>query len=146
MTSHTDTLTSLHTALIDSRNGYEEALKDAEGKGLTPLFRDMIALRTQHADELKHHLIGMGAEVDDEGSFMSAVHRTVISLRSVFTELDEGILPGLIDGEERIVGYYDEAIESVLPGSRENAALVAQRSVLKAKIADMQMRKSVAAE
>jgi uncharacterized protein (TIGR02284 family) len=146
MTSHTDTLTSLHTALIDSRNGYEEALKDAEGKGLTPLFREMIALRRQHADELKHHLIGMGAEVDDEGSFMSAVHRTVISLRSVFTELDEGILPGLIDGEERIVGYYDEAIESVLPGSRENAALVAQRTVLKAKIADMQMRKAVAAE
>ncbi len=146
MTTHIDHLTSLHTALIDSRNGYEEALKDAEGKGLTPLFRDMIALRTNHADELKTHLLGLGAQSDDKGSFMSAIHRAVISLRSVFTDLDESILPGLIDGEDRIIGYYDDAIDSVLPGSRENAALVAQRTVLKSKVADMRMRKLMAAE
>ena len=39
MTEHADALKTLHTSLIDSRNGYEEALEDAEGKGLTPLFR-----------------------------------------------------------------------------------------------------------
>ena len=36
-------LKSLHTAAIDARHGYEEALKDAEGHGMTPLFRDMIS-------------------------------------------------------------------------------------------------------
>ncbi len=146
MTDHIDDLKSLHTALIDSRNGYDEALKDAEGKGLTPLFQEMIALRTQHAEALKVHLIQLGAEANEEGSFMSTVHRAVISLRSVFTDLDEQILPGLIDGEERIIGYYDEAIETVQPGSRESATLVAQRSELKSKIAEMSRRKLMAAE
>ena len=43
-------------ALIDSRNGYEEALKDAEGRGLTSLFREMIALRNGDADEIAARL------------------------------------------------------------------------------------------
>jgi hypothetical protein len=32
-----DHIESLHTRAIDACNGYEEALEDAEGRGLTPL-------------------------------------------------------------------------------------------------------------
>ena len=39
MSDAIDTLQSLHKSLVDSRHGYEEAVEDAEGKGLTPLFR-----------------------------------------------------------------------------------------------------------
>ena len=52
MTDHIEALKGLRTSLIDSRNGYQEALDDAEGKGLTPLFRDMIALRSNDIDGL----------------------------------------------------------------------------------------------
>ncbi len=52
MTERLDALTSLHTALIDSRKGYEAAVENADGKGLGPLFRDMITLRGAHADEV----------------------------------------------------------------------------------------------
>ena len=52
MTDHIEALKSLRTRVIDSRNGYQEALDDAEGKGLTPLFRDMIALRSNDIDGL----------------------------------------------------------------------------------------------
>jgi uncharacterized protein (TIGR02284 family) len=141
MTDHVDSLKSLHTALVDSRNGYEEALEDAEGKGLTPLFRDMIALRNQHAAELADHLRTLGAQVDNEGSFMSTVHRTVISIRSVLTGLDDSILPGLIDGEERIIGYYDEAIGE----SPEHDTLVRQREAVRTKVAGMRARNERAA-
>jgi hypothetical protein len=40
MSDGIDKLKALHTSLIDSRNGYEEALEDAEGKGLTALSRN----------------------------------------------------------------------------------------------------------
>lgn len=40
-------VSSLHTAAIDARNGYTEALEDAEGKGLTAVFQDMIQLHTR---------------------------------------------------------------------------------------------------
>jgi len=141
MTDHVDSLKSLHTALVDSRNGYEEALEDAEGKGLTPLFRDMIALRNKHAAEIAEHLRALGEKVDNEGSFMSTVHRTVISIRSVLTGLDDSILPGLIDGEERIIVYYDEAIAE----SPEYDTLVRQREAVSAKVAEMRARNERAA-
>lgn len=142
---HVEALKGLHTALIDSRNGYDEALKDAEGKGLTPLFQEMIALRTQHATELSALLSGLGEKVDEKGSFMSTVHRAVISVRALFTELDESILPGLIDGEKRILSYYDDAITASPPASKEQLLLSQQRSTLSSRIADMEVRKAKAA-
>ena len=45
--THADSLKSLHTALIDSRNGYQGALDDSKGKGLFSLFREMINLRNR---------------------------------------------------------------------------------------------------
>jgi len=38
MSDGLDKLKSQHNSLIDSQNGYEQALEDAEGKALTPLF------------------------------------------------------------------------------------------------------------
>jgi uncharacterized protein (TIGR02284 family) len=143
MADHIDHMKSLHTTVIDARNGYEEALKDAEGKGLTPLFREMIALHQSHADAIAADLTRHGEKVDDKGSFMSTVNRTVISIRSLFGGLDESILPGLIDGEERVVGYYDEALSDCPPS--ETTTLAKQRSALQAKITQMKARKSVAA-
>ena len=98
MSDFVDTLKSLHTALVDSRNGYEEGLKDAEGKGLTPLFHEMIDLRNRHHTELDRHLRAAGEEPDEKGSSMSTVHRTVMKVRSVLTGLDESALSGLVDG------------------------------------------------
>ncbi len=106
-----DELKSLHTAAIDARNGYEEALQDAEGKGMTPLFHEMIAVHTKNANALSGELQRAGEQADDKGSFMSAVHRTVMSVRSMFGGLDESVIPGLIDGEKRNVSHYDDAIE-----------------------------------
>ena len=94
MTAHVEEMKSLHTALIDSRNGYQKALEDAEGRGLTPLFRDMVARRGEDARELETLLRSAGEEPDTDGSFMSTVHRTIMSVRSLFGGIDESILPG----------------------------------------------------
>ena len=131
-----DHLKSLHTAAIDARNGYQEALEDAEGRGLTPLFRDMIAVHDRHADELGTALIDAGEKRDDGGSFMSTVHRTIMSVRSLFDGLDESVLPGLIDGEERNVSRYDDAIKLGFPAS-VSGHLTKHRAGLVEKIAAM---------
>lgn len=143
MADHIEHMKSLHTTIVDARNGYEEALKDAEGKGLTPLFRDMIALHQSHAEALAADLARHGEKVDDKGSFLSTIHRTVISIRSLFGGLDESILPGLIDGEARVVSYYDEALTDCPP--TETATLAKQRAELQAKIDQMEKQKSLAA-
>jgi uncharacterized protein (TIGR02284 family) len=136
-----DHLKTLHTSAVDARNGYEEALEDAEGKGMTPLFRDMIALHDANAEELAGELINAGEKADDEGSFMSIVHQTIMSVRSLFNGLDGSVLPGLIDGEKRNVGKYDDALKAI-PMSPITTLLTAQRAKIQQKIAAMEAKKA----
>ena len=76
---------------------------------------------------------------------MSTVHRTVIDLRSYITGLDANVLPALINGEERIIGYYDAALEASAPADPEYATLIDQRDALKLKIRDMEVMRARAA-
>lgn len=124
-----DHLKSLHTSAIDARNGYREALKDVESKEaaskvMTPLFRDMIALHDGHAAELARELQKNNELPDEEGSFMTTVHETIMDLRSMFDGLDESVLPSLIDGEKRNVAKYDDALKE--PGGSENVTTLLQ--------------------
>jgi uncharacterized protein (TIGR02284 family) len=143
MTEYRDALSTLHTTLVDSRNGYEEALKDAGKSGLVTLFEEMVALRQQASIELEPLLLRSGATPDDNGSFMSTVHRTIISFQSMLTDLDETVLPGFIDGEKRILGYYDETIATAPEPDRE--VLMRQRADLSDRIEEMERRRSKAA-
>lgn len=145
MSDRADKLAALATALIDSRNGYYEALDDAEGRGLTKLFKEMIAMRTEAIVELEPFVIAVGGNVNEDGSFMSTVHRTVISIRSMLTELDEKILPSLISGEERILAYYDDAIKASATDYPEFAVIQRQRAALVSKISEMQSALEAAA-
>jgi hypothetical protein len=62
----------------------------------------------------------------------------VISIRSLFSGVNESMLPGLIDGEQRIIGYYDEALAAAPVDGPERALLMHQRTALEAKIAELQ--------
>ena len=136
-----DRLTSIHTSEIDARNGYEEALVDAEGKGLSPLFLDMVALHDGNAKEIAEVLIGHGQVADTEGSFMSVVNRTIMNVRSLFDALGDGVLSGLIDGEKRNLAKYDEALETALPAPVVDL-LTAQRGKIAQKVAIMEMQRA----
>jgi uncharacterized protein (TIGR02284 family) len=137
-----DQLKSLHTHAIDARNGYQEALEDAEGKGMTPLFRDMIALHQDNATELARELTRANEIPDESGSFMSVVHKTIMDVRSLFNGLDESVLPGLIDGEKRNVAKYDGALNAVPPASNLARTLMAQRGKIVQKIELMEAQKA----
>jgi uncharacterized protein (TIGR02284 family) len=137
-----DHLKSLHTSAIDARNGYQEALEDAKGKGLTPLFRDMIALHEGNADELARGLTRANEIPDEDGSFMSVVHKTIMDVRSLFSGLDESVLPGLIGGEKRNVAKYDAALKAAMPAANVASLLTTQRGKIVQRIASMEMQKA----
>jgi uncharacterized protein (TIGR02284 family) len=137
VSDYLDALKSLHTTLVDSSIGYNEALSDAEGKGLSPLYREMIELRDKHHAELDAHLRAAGETPDESGSFLSIVHRTIFKVRSVVSELDESVLSGLIDGEKRIAGYYEDALRSAPPPTTA-ATLNQQLAAVRQQIENMQ--------
>jgi uncharacterized protein (TIGR02284 family) len=136
-------LKSLHTSAIDACNGYREALKDAEGKGMTPLFRDMIALHQGNATELARELTKANEIPDEDGSFMSVVHTTIMDVRSLFNGLDASVLPGLIDGEKRNIAKYDDVLKIAGPATNVSSLLAAQRGKIAQKIALMETQKAV---
>ena len=136
-----DHLKSLQTGAIDARNGYQEALKDAEGHGMSPLFADMVRLHQSHADALAQQLAAAGEQPDTSGSFMSTVHRTIMDVRSLFNGLDASVLPGLIDGEKRNVAAYDDALAKTRPPAELSSLLSGQRADLVKKIAEMEAMK-----
>jgi uncharacterized protein (TIGR02284 family) len=133
-----DHLKSLHTSAIDARNGYQEALNDAQGKGMTPLFQDMMVLHEANAGELAIELTKAKELPDEKGSFMTVVHKTVMDVRSLFNGLDESVLPGLIDGEKRNVSKYNEALKSVNVPANIATLLMRQRDDILKKIAFME--------
>ena len=137
MSEYLDALKSLHTTLIDARNGYQEALSDAEGKGLAPLFREMIELRDRHHSEIDRHLRAAGEEPDESGSFLTLVHRTIFKVKSLVSGLGASVLPGLIDGEDRIAGDYEDVLRNSPPPAVANA-LNGQLTELREKISKMQ--------
>lgn len=137
-----DHLKTLHTSAIDARNGYQEALDDAKGKGMSPLFSDMIALHEGNARELARELAKANEIPDDKGSFMTVVHQTIMDVRSLFNGLDESVLPGLIDGEKRNVSKYDDAFKDARTSPDIATLLSTQRDRITHKIANMEMQKA----
>jgi uncharacterized protein (TIGR02284 family) len=127
-------LQSLLDMLIDSRNGYDEAVKRAAPGPAMELFREMIGLRTRHIGEIERQLTLAGAEFDGSGTLMSTVHRTVIDVRSMITGLDTASLASFADGEERIVKQYDQTIGIASGRSEMIAVLAAHLAAVGAKI------------
>jgi uncharacterized protein (TIGR02284 family) len=143
MSEYRDALASLHTTLVDSRNGYDEAIQDAGKTGLVSHFEEMVALRRQAIAELEPLIISTNLSPDREGSIMSTVHRTIISVQSMITDLDESALPGFIDGEKRILAIYDDVIP--LSGNPDREVLMRQRTQLQERISEMERRAQKAA-
>ena len=137
-----DHLKSLHTSAIDARNGYQEALKDADGNEMTPLFGEMMVLHQRHADELASELRNAGEIPDEKGSFMTVIHETIMDVRSMFNGLDKSVLPGLIDGEKRNASKYDDALKAVVTTPSVVGLLSGQRENIIQKIAGMEEQKS----
>jgi uncharacterized protein (TIGR02284 family) len=130
-------LASLHTAIVDAHNGYEEAIRRAELPELKVIFQRLNALHETARAELHKALLARGFTPDESGSFMSTVHKTVISVRSVVAGLDAESLSSFASGEERIVEEYDKAIDDNASDESLVALLERQEAKLKSAISDM---------
>ena len=136
-----DSLKKLHTDLVDNRNGYEEAVKDAEPP-LKAFFAEMVALKEKNHAELHGALSRLGEKPDEDGSFMSTVHKTVISVRAAVSGLGTNALSSFVMGEEQIVDAYDTALKDFASDPEIVATLTRQKATLLTKIAQMRQMES----
>lgn len=140
----TDALKKLHTAMLDTREGYEVAERDAETPALKTFFGQMIALRTKDHEAIHQALTQQGETPDESGSFMATVHKTMTSARSAVTGINASALSPFISGEQSIVEEYEEAIKEASTKGATRDMLSEQRNSLSAKIAEMKLMKASA--
>ncbi len=137
--TQSELLSRLHTQVIDAARGYEDAEKATRQTDIGALCAELRGVHVRHAHELAGALAELGHRPDSEGSFMSMVHKAVISARVSLTADDSSILPGLRDGEKRIVAAYDDALCEAELNPTELAAIVdmvrSQRAVAVQNIA-----------
>jgi uncharacterized protein (TIGR02284 family) len=132
-----DKLKDLHTALVDTRGAYELALKDTKDPDVAAVCREMFSLRHDDHMELHQALVTAGEVPDENGSFMSVVHETVIGVRACLTGISKKTLPAFASGEEHIVEEYNAALKESADNPALSETLTRQRDALVAKIAEM---------
>lgn len=129
-------LSSLHTALVDAREGYGKAIEKADDADLVRQLRAVDGLHSDAHADVHRLLASRGAEIDEDGSLMGNVHKAVVSVRSAIVGLGEGSLASFASGEERNLTTYDDVIrEESDPAAR--ATLAGHRDALAAKVAEI---------
>ena len=142
----TSDLKTLYTRLVDSKDGYEQAIERATSESHKSLFRDLHERRTRNAAQIRTYLAQKGEEMDEDGSLLAAAHRSFLSLKDAVTGAgDEAVLEEVIRGEETLLKAYDEAISSATGSDPEYAFITQQHSELKAKIEELRGRERIAA-
>jgi len=131
-----ESLLTLHTALIDARQGYKTAIEKAETPHLADLLRSVDRLHASAHADVDRILSAQGERPDEDGSMMGTVHEAVVTVRSAVIGLDEGSLSSFASGEENNVEAYDDAIADA-PSEDVRQVLVGHRDALAAKIQDM---------
>lgn len=123
-----DALASLHRRSVDNVAGFAAMVSRAE-----PSFRDVPQkfhdLHQRHASALAQMLQGRGLEPDADGSFMATVNRVVVSVRSLFDDIDADVMQQIRSGEEWTLDAFDSAI-AALRDAPEEARLHDMRAEL----------------
>ena len=136
MTDIDDGMAKLLTQLVDAEAGYREGIQLAELPVMVATLESLRGTHANHIRRLEELMRARGMKVDDSTSAMSVVHRAILNIRSVLSGLDENIVPGLIDGEQRIVKAYDDLIPMV--DDTTSQVLQTQRGTLNERIAELE--------
>ncbi|KIT17529.1 ferritin-like domain-containing protein [Jannaschia aquimarina] len=146
MTDRIDALKDLLTRLIDSREGYREALDHVESAHIKTIFQEFMARRDRNASEVRAYLTKAGHNVDDDGSILASAHRTWLGLKDAVTPSnDAATLAEVVRGESALLDAYDNAIEAGAGSDPEYGFLVEQHASLKAAIEQLKAREDLAA-
>jgi uncharacterized protein (TIGR02284 family) len=128
-------LRDLRKVAIDARDAYRKALEDAGEFPLRAAVERLKEMHSTHATELAATILEKGGEPDTGGSFMGLINRAIVGFRAMFGTLDRSALPGIVDGEKRILRRYYLAIGSLSDNSDERTMLQRHCGAIQREIA-----------
>ncbi|WGH79471.1 ferritin-like domain-containing protein [Jannaschia ovalis] len=146
MADRIDTLKTLLTRLIDSREGYREAVDHVDSPRLTEIFESFISRRDRDAAEVRAYLVKEGQTIADDGSLLAAAHRVFLDLKEKATGgRDAAVLQEVIRGESHLLQTYEDAQDAAGAEAPETLFLREQHAALKSAIQQLETREDLAA-
>ena len=110
MPTPVETLSTLYTTVVDAVKGYDDAAEIAKRDQVGTLCAELKRRHMTHAHDIAGLLLERGERPDADGSYMSVVHKIVLNARFMITADEESLLPGLRDGEKRLLEVYDDTL------------------------------------
>ncbi len=129
-----DAMQSLLTRTIDAEAGFQKMAQKAEPSFL-PVVERFRALHDRHAIAIATMLSSHGRTADRDGSLMGDVNKAVVSLRAIFDRIDSSSFSAIADGENYVLGAFDEAVQHALPID-DASALQAMKAELQRLLVD----------
>ncbi len=112
MTDKTDALTTLHTRIIDSRDGYRQAREQIDDHDTGAFVDRCIAERQAFHEAIHRTLTSEGVDVSEDGSAAAAAHRGIFRLRDAVSAGSSGIYHECARGDSHLKSAYDDAVEA----------------------------------
>ncbi len=133
MADKTDILKTLHTRVIDSRDGYREAREHVDGTEAGTFVDRCIEEREGFHQAIHRQLDSEGVSVEDKGSAAATAHRGIFKIRDVLSSGNSGIYAECARGDGYLKSAYDDAIEAT-KGDPAWEFLVEQRAKVEAAV------------
>jgi len=115
----------------DGEEGYRTAANCVNNSDLKILFTTYAEQRAQFAAELQAEVSRLGANPEQSGSLVGALHRGWTNLRSIVVGADQAAITAECErGEDAALKTYDEALGQSLPAD-VHAIVNRQRASLK---------------
>lgn len=135
MTELTDRIVALRDRLADARKGYAQAADSADEPELGALFQRAEGI---HADAIAQIEPLLPDDAPSEGgTLIGALTEMIVSARSAITG-DASVLPGMLDGQLRVLQACDEARRAATADPAAMAALSSVRPQLAALRDDLE--------
>lgn len=146
MTDRISALKTLLTRLVDSREGYRDAIDHAESADVKSVLRDFMSRRDRDASEVRAFLNSAGEQVDEDGSMLASAHRVFLDLKDRVTGSDDkAVLEEVVRGEKKLLDAYDDALKAENATDPEYGFLRDQRASLDQAITELKARSNMAA-
>ena len=110
-TKDTTTLNSLLGTVVDSIDGFEQAIKSVETSAYKSIFEEVIQDRRGLKGDIESQIRHIGGTPDDEGSMLASAHRVLMKLRDAVSKGDIAVVDEAERGEDHIKAKFEKAKE-----------------------------------
>jgi len=127
-----ETLNELVQTCKDGAAGFQNAADNVRDADLKPLFEKYAAQRREFAVKLQAMVAQLGGKAEDSGSFAGAMHRGLMDLKAVWSDLDrKATLTECERGEDVAVKAYKKALDDESIHADAKALIAAQSADIK---------------